>query len=62
MQPESSTAPPTGAPRVPATDPTRVFEFYRGNYSTELLAAAVEHFDLFSKLAAGPVSVRELAP
>lgn len=40
----------------PQTDPTPIFDLYRGNYATELLAAAVAHFDLFSQLAAGPLS------
>jgi len=29
---------------VPATDPTPIFELFRGSYATELLTAAVAHF------------------
>jgi hypothetical protein len=42
------------------TDPTSIFEHFRGNYGTELLTAAVAHLDLFGKLAAGPLSFNEL--
>jgi hypothetical protein len=42
------------------TDPTPIFEHFRGNYGTELLTAAVAHFDLFGKLAAGPLAFDEL--
>ena len=38
----------------PATDPTPIFELYRGNLATELLTAAVAHFNVFGRLAAGP--------
>src|SRR5690242_13886674 len=44
----------------PNVDPTPIFEHFRGNYGTELLVAAVAHFDLFARLAAGPVSRDEL--
>ena len=47
--------------RRPDTDPTPIFEAFRGNYATELLAAAVAHFDLFAKLSARPVTHDELA-
>ena len=39
----------------PNLDPTPIFEHFRGSYGTELLVAAVVHFDLFAKLAAGPI-------
>lgn len=39
---------------APSIDPTPIFEIFRGNYGTELLAAAVTHFDLFTRLADGP--------
>lgn len=45
----------------PDTDPTPIFEAFRGNYGTELLTAAVAHFDLFGRLAARPRTVAELA-
>lgn len=35
----------------PATDPTPIFELFRGNHATELLTAAVAHFNLFNRLA-----------
>ena len=38
----------------PPIDPTAIFELFRGSYGTELLTAAVAHFDLFSKLSSGP--------
>jgi hypothetical protein len=45
----------------PTTDPTPIFEAFRGSYSTELLTAAVAHFDLFGKLAAQPMTQQALA-
>ena len=39
---------------APRTDPTPIFEFFRGNHGTELLTAAVAHFNLFGRLAEGP--------
>ena len=44
----------------PETDPTPIFEAFRGSYSTELLAAAVAHFNLFAHLADGPLSFDQL--
>lgn len=44
----------------PQTDPTPIFEFFRGNYATELLVAAVGHFKLFAHLASGPVASDDL--
>ena len=44
----------------PATDPTPIFELYRGNLATELLTAAVAHFNIFGRLAAGPRTVESL--
>src|SRR5260370_2721030 len=41
----------------PATDPTPIFETFRGSYATELLTAAVAHFDLFGRLARSPMTV-----
>lgn len=45
----------------PATDPTPIFEAFRGSYATELLTAAVAHFNLFARLAARPMAPDELA-
>ena len=44
----------------PAIDPTVIFEYFRGSYGTDLLTAAVAHFDLFTKLKSGPRSVESL--
>ena len=45
---------------LPATDPTFLFEHFRGNHGTELLTVAVAHFDLFRLLAERPQSLEEL--
>lgn len=45
----------------PVTDPTPIFEAFRGSYATELLTAAVAHFDLFGRLAAKPLTRAALA-
>jgi predicted O-methyltransferase YrrM len=42
----------------PDRDPTPIFELFRGSYGSELLAAAVAHFDLFGQVAAaGPTGL-----
>lgn len=46
--------------RTPTTDPTSIFEHFRGSYGTELLTAAVVEFDLFRRLAEQPKSSDEL--
>lgn len=46
---------------TPTTDPTPIVEHFRGNYGTELLTAAVAHFDVFAKLAARPMDSASLA-
>ena len=38
----------------PTTDPTAIFEHFRGSYGTELLTAAVRGFNVFGRFAAGP--------
>lgn len=45
---------------APSIDPTPIFEIFRGNYGTELLTAAIAHFDLFGRLADGPRHEQEL--
>ncbi|MGE0606426.1 MAG: methyltransferase [Pirellulales bacterium] len=40
----------------PRTDPTPIFEAFRGSYGTELLTAAVAHLGLFARLAERPQS------
>lgn len=46
--------------RRPATDPTPIFEHFRGMHGSELLTAAVAHFDLFGRLSAEPVDFETL--
>ena len=52
---------PRSALLPPSTDPTPIFSLYRGNFATELLAAAVSHFGLFGRLARSPRTRAELA-
>ncbi|MFP6762982.1 MAG: hypothetical protein VB858_05170 [Planctomycetaceae bacterium] len=44
----------------PEPDPTPIFELFRGAHATELLTAAVAHFNLFGRLAHTSLSVTEL--
>src|SRR5262245_26137046 len=44
----------------PQLDPAPIFEAFRGNYSMELLTAAVAHFGVFEHLATGPLAPAEL--
>ena len=44
----------------PHTDPTPIFDAFRGNFSTELLTAAVAHFNVFEQLRDGPRSFEAL--
>ncbi|HEX4796231.1 MAG TPA: methyltransferase [Humisphaera sp.] len=46
---------------APRSDATPFFDFVRAHHATEFIAAAVAHFDLFSKLADKPLSREELA-
>ncbi len=46
---------------APHTDPTPIFEHFRGSYGTELLTVAVTRYDLFDRLAAAPRTLPELA-
>ena len=46
--------------KQPATDPAPIFDHFRGHYATELLVAAVTHFNVFGRLAAGPKTHDEL--
>ena len=45
---------------LPYVDPTPIFEFFRGNHATELLTAAVAHFNVIGRLAEGPMTADEL--
>jgi hypothetical protein len=47
---------PLSALNEPQNDPTPIFEVFRGSYATELLAAAVAHFNVFERLKNGPLS------
>lgn len=42
------------AQEMPNFDPTLIFEHFRGAYGTQLLTAAVTHFELFEKLKGSP--------
>jgi SAM-dependent methyltransferase len=44
----------------PSLDPAPIFEIFRGNYAMELLTAAVAHFEVFEKLAGGPLQPQSL--
>ena len=44
----------------PQTDPTSLFEAFRGNHATELLTVAVTHLRVFAALACGPLTADEL--
>ncbi|WP_372722470.1 methyltransferase [Novipirellula sp.] len=44
----------------PVVDPTPIFELFRGSYGSELLTAAVAHFDLFGCLSKRPMTLEEL--
>jgi predicted O-methyltransferase YrrM len=46
--------------KPPTTDPTPIFELFRGSYATELLTAAVAHFNLFGSLAQQSMTLAEL--
>lgn len=46
---------------MPQTDPTPIFEHFRGNHASELLTAAITHFDVFGRLHRQPCSLPELA-
>ena len=55
-----NTATQASATQPPETDPTAIFEHFRGSYGTELLTVAVAHFNLFGQLAEGPKSFDQL--
>lgn len=46
--------------KKPDLDPTVIFELFRGGHATELLTAAVAHFNVFGQLAEQPLSCDEL--
>ena len=47
------TSPPS-VTQPPKTDPSPIFEFFRGSFGSELLTAAVAHFPVFGTLAERP--------
>jgi predicted O-methyltransferase YrrM len=51
---------PLSALTAPRVDPTPIFEIFRGSCATELLTAAVAHFNLFGRLAEKPLTPPEL--
>jgi predicted O-methyltransferase YrrM len=51
---------PKSAQALPTTDPTPIFEHFRGSYGTELLTVAVAHFNVFGLLADRPRSFGDL--
>ena len=51
---------PLSALELPATDPTSIFENFRGSYGTELLVAAAAHLNVFEKLSSKPMFHDEL--
>jgi predicted O-methyltransferase YrrM len=51
---------PLNALLTPTTDPTPIFELYRGSYATELLVAGVAHFRVIDRLAERPMTFEEL--
>ena len=44
----------------PTTDPTPIFEHFRGNCALELLTAAIAHFDIFGRLNKQPLTFAQL--
>jgi len=57
---ENAIAFPASALTYPQTDPTPIFDAFRGNFSTELLSAAVAHFGIFDFLSDESRSFAEL--
>ena len=59
MNPHAFDGPVAAAVRVPAvpspTDPSFLFELFRGSYATELLVAATAHLGVFRILEKGPL-------
>ena len=48
------------ATSFPETDPTPIFELFRGSHATEILVAAVCHLKVFDRMADGPLGWTEL--
>jgi hypothetical protein len=45
---------------VPPCDPVRIFERYNDNFENKILVAASVYFDVFGRLAAGPLAYEQL--
>ena len=45
---------------APQIDPTPIFEFFRGSYGSQLLTAAVAHFNIFGTLAESSMTFEQL--
>ena len=58
MTPDPS---PAGPFSRPGLDPTPIFEMVRWSFGTEILVAAVGHFDLFSRVANRPMTIERIA-
>ncbi len=52
---------PRSAIVSPQLDPKPIFDLARNAYGTELLTAAIAHFDVFGRLARAPLSLPEFA-
>ncbi|MGB7347132.1 MAG: methyltransferase [Pirellulaceae bacterium] len=52
---------PRLATTPPEIDPTTIFELFRGSYGSELLTAAVAHFDIFARLHRQSETIESLA-
>jgi len=46
---------------LPKTDPSPIFQAYRGVYATALLTAAIHEFDLFHRVASAPRTEQEMS-
>lgn len=44
----------------PTTDPTPIFEHFRGSHGSELLTIAVAHYDIFGRLSKTPLTLADL--
>jgi SAM-dependent methyltransferase len=60
QEPKAEPRQPLSATTSPRTDPAPIVELFRGNYATELLTAAVAHFDPFALLAERPLGFDDL--
>ena len=52
---------PRSALNLPQSDPKPIFDLARNAYGTELLTAAIAHFDVFGRLTKAPLALPEFA-